>query len=67
VEGGPDCRPERHQPLPAGDRGLRRAPRLASMAGEKIDLYERALRDHRVYIETYGNDPEEIRTWKWPG
>jgi xylulose-5-phosphate/fructose-6-phosphate phosphoketolase len=46
---------------------LRRAPRLASMAGEKIDLYERALREHRVFIETYGNDPEEIRTWKWPG
>jgi xylulose-5-phosphate/fructose-6-phosphate phosphoketolase len=46
---------------------LRRSPRLASMAGEKIDFYERALRDHRTWIETYGNDPEEIRTWKWPG
>jgi xylulose-5-phosphate/fructose-6-phosphate phosphoketolase len=46
---------------------LRRSPRLASMAGEKIDLYERALRDHRIFIETYGNDPEEIRTWRWPG
>jgi xylulose-5-phosphate/fructose-6-phosphate phosphoketolase len=46
---------------------LRRSPRLASMAGEKIDFYERALRDHRTWIETYGNDPEEIRNWKWPG
>ncbi|HEV7518064.1 MAG TPA: phosphoketolase, partial [Thermoanaerobaculia bacterium] len=46
---------------------LRRSPRLASMAGEKIDTYERALRDHRIFIETYGNDPEEIRNWRWPG
>jgi hypothetical protein len=37
------------------------------MAGEKIDLYERALREHRTFIETYGNDPEEIWSWRWPG
>jgi xylulose-5-phosphate/fructose-6-phosphate phosphoketolase len=49
------------------NEALRRSPRLASLASDVIERYERALRDHRVFIETYGNDPEEIRTWKWPG
>ncbi len=49
------------------NEALRRSPRLASLASDVIERYERALRDHRDFIETYGNDPEEIRTWKWPG
>jgi xylulose-5-phosphate/fructose-6-phosphate phosphoketolase len=45
---------------------LRRAPRVASAASELIERYEQALADHRRFIEAYGNDPEEIRNWKWP-
>jgi len=45
---------------------LRRSPRVASAASELIERYERALADHRRFIEAYGNDPEEIRTWTWP-
>jgi xylulose-5-phosphate/fructose-6-phosphate phosphoketolase len=45
---------------------LRRAPSVASLAADLIERYERALADHRRFIEANGNDPEEIRTWKWP-
>ncbi|HVT61108.1 MAG TPA: phosphoketolase family protein [Thermoanaerobaculia bacterium] len=44
---------------------LRRSPRMASLAGELIDRYEYALREHRVHIETHGSDPEEIAAWRW--
>jgi len=44
---------------------LRRAPRIASIASDLIDGYEAALRDHRVYIERYGDDQPEIRDWSW--
>jgi len=45
---------------------LRRAPSVASLAADLIERYERALADHRRFIEANGNDPEEIRTWTWP-
>jgi xylulose-5-phosphate/fructose-6-phosphate phosphoketolase len=45
---------------------LHRAPSVASLAAELIERYDRALTDHRRFIEANGNDPEEIRTWKWP-
>jgi xylulose-5-phosphate/fructose-6-phosphate phosphoketolase len=44
---------------------LRRAPRVASLAGELIDRYERALGEHRTYIEVHGADPPEISDWRW--
>jgi xylulose-5-phosphate/fructose-6-phosphate phosphoketolase len=46
---------------------LRRAPRLASAAGEIIDVYTRALADHRRYIDEHGEDPKEITDWRWEG
>jgi xylulose-5-phosphate/fructose-6-phosphate phosphoketolase len=27
--------------------------------------YEGALRDHRAYIEQHGDDPPEVRDWRW--
>jgi xylulose-5-phosphate/fructose-6-phosphate phosphoketolase len=45
---------------------LRRAPRVASLAFDLIERYERSLADHRRFIEANGIDPEEIRDWKWP-
>jgi xylulose-5-phosphate/fructose-6-phosphate phosphoketolase len=44
---------------------LRRAPRVASLASEVIDRYERELGAHRVYIEAHGVDPPEIADWRW--
>jgi xylulose-5-phosphate/fructose-6-phosphate phosphoketolase len=44
---------------------LRRAPRVASLASDAIDAYERSLREHRTYIETHGDDPESISGWRW--
>ncbi len=44
---------------------LRRAPRVASLASEVIDRYQRALAEHRVYIESNGADPPAIADWRW--
>jgi xylulose-5-phosphate/fructose-6-phosphate phosphoketolase len=44
---------------------LRRAPRVASLASEVIDRYERALGEHRRFIEANGVDPPEIAGWRW--
>ncbi len=43
-----------------------RVPALsASAAYVKQELRDRLV-DHREYIEQYGEDPPEIRNWRWP-
>ncbi|MAG60808.1 phosphoketolase [archaeon] len=34
-------------------------------AQKKIISFEQKLRDHKKYILKYGEDPEEIKFWKW--
>ena len=44
-----------------------RVPRLATIgAHAKQSLRERLI-DHRQYIERWGDDPPEIRDWRWSG
>lgn len=35
------------------------------LAMEKISQYDYILRDHRRYIIEHGEDPENIKNWKW--
>jgi xylulose-5-phosphate/fructose-6-phosphate phosphoketolase len=40
-------------------------PRVAAKAEELIRIYERKLREHRLFIDTNGIDPPEITDWQW--
>jgi xylulose-5-phosphate/fructose-6-phosphate phosphoketolase len=42
-----------------------RVPRLAAVGAHAKQAFRDALIDHRRYIERYGDDPPEIRDWKW--
>lgn len=42
-----------------------RNPRVAAKATSLISELEYKLRDHRAYILSHGQDPEEITSWKW--
>jgi xylulose-5-phosphate/fructose-6-phosphate phosphoketolase len=44
---------------------LRRASRLRSVAGQLIDQYREQLAAHATYIQVHGDDPPEIRDWRW--
>jgi xylulose-5-phosphate/fructose-6-phosphate phosphoketolase len=42
-----------------------RVPKLGSMAAYARQLIRDRLIDHKQYIATFGDDPHEIRDWKW--
>lgn len=42
-----------------------RVPKLGSMAAYARQLIRDRLIEHKQYIATYGEDPSEIRDWKW--
>jgi xylulose-5-phosphate/fructose-6-phosphate phosphoketolase len=44
---------------------LKYVSRLRAPASEAIDLFERRLAEHRVYIREHLQDFPEIATWRW--
>jgi xylulose-5-phosphate/fructose-6-phosphate phosphoketolase len=34
-------------------------------AKKLIEKYQKKITDHKTYITTFGDDPEEILNWKW--
>jgi hypothetical protein len=48
-------------------RRPRRVPRLAAIGAYAKQRFHERLLEHRRYITTYGDDPPEIRDWKWTG
>jgi phosphoketolase len=38
---------------------------VAAKAEELIRIYERKLREHRLFIDANGIDPPEITDWQW--
>lgn len=34
-------------------------------SGKYINIFEQKLRDHEIYIQQYGKDPDDIENWKW--
>ena len=48
----------------AGDV-IDRVPRLLDRAGDLKQSLRDKIVQHKRYIETYGDDPQEIKDWKW--
>jgi xylulose-5-phosphate/fructose-6-phosphate phosphoketolase len=44
---------------------LKHAPRLRSQASDAIDMFNRKLYEHNVYIREHFQDLPEIRNWSW--
>ncbi|MEO6326955.1 MAG: phosphoketolase family protein, partial [Thermoanaerobaculia bacterium] len=44
-----------------------RVPHLATSAAYAKQMFRDRLTDHRAYIEEFGDDPPEIRDWRWTG
>jgi len=44
---------------------LKHAPRLRSQASDAIDMFNRKLYEHHVYIREHFQDLPEIRNWSW--
>jgi xylulose-5-phosphate/fructose-6-phosphate phosphoketolase len=42
-----------------------RVPRLTAIGAHAKQQFRDRLIDHRNYIERYGDDPPEIKNWKW--
>lgn len=40
-------------------------PKVAASAMEKISMFDYILRDHHRYIVEHGEDPDNIKNWKW--
>jgi xylulose-5-phosphate/fructose-6-phosphate phosphoketolase len=40
-------------------------PDVAASAMEKISMFDYTLRDHHRYIVEHGDDPDNIKHWKW--
>lgn len=40
-------------------------PAVETDAMEKVSQFDYILRDHRRYINEYGDDPDSIKKWKW--
>ena len=49
----------------AGDV-IDRVPRLGASKAYIKQLLRDKLIEHRIYIDTYGDDVPEIRDWQWP-
>jgi xylulose-5-phosphate/fructose-6-phosphate phosphoketolase len=47
--------------------GLERSPGFAVEAAPVIAKYRRKIVEHRTYVEKHGQDPREIRDWRWDG
>jgi len=48
---------------------IRRVPGLSEKDGadHAKEIFEDALKRHRVYVAEFGEDMPEVRDWKWPG
>jgi xylulose-5-phosphate/fructose-6-phosphate phosphoketolase len=48
---------------------IRRVPGLSEKDGadHAREIFEDALKRHRVYVADFGEDMPEVRDWKWPG
>jgi xylulose-5-phosphate/fructose-6-phosphate phosphoketolase len=44
-----------------------RVPRLADVGAYAKQAFRDRLIDHRAYVERWGDDPPEIRDWRWGG
>jgi xylulose-5-phosphate/fructose-6-phosphate phosphoketolase len=44
---------------------LKHVPRLRSQASDAIDMFNRKLYEHHVYIRQHFEDMPEIRNWSW--
>jgi xylulose-5-phosphate/fructose-6-phosphate phosphoketolase len=44
-----------------------RVPHLATLAAHAKQMFRDRLTDHRAYIQEFGDDPPEIRDWRWTG
>jgi xylulose-5-phosphate/fructose-6-phosphate phosphoketolase len=42
-----------------------RVPRLTTIGAHAKQAFRNRLIDHRLYIEQHGDDPAEIKDWKW--
>jgi xylulose-5-phosphate/fructose-6-phosphate phosphoketolase len=46
---------------------INRVPRLTEIGGYAKQAFRDKLIEHKQYIVQYGDDPPEIRDWRWPG
>jgi xylulose-5-phosphate/fructose-6-phosphate phosphoketolase len=49
------------------DEVINRVPNLGSVAAYAKQAFRDRLTDHQAYIRRFGDDPPEIRDWRWPG
>jgi xylulose-5-phosphate/fructose-6-phosphate phosphoketolase len=46
---------------------LERSPEFAVGAAPVIARYRQKIDEHRAYVTTHGEDPPEVRDWRWHG
>jgi xylulose-5-phosphate/fructose-6-phosphate phosphoketolase len=42
-----------------------RVPRLQATSGAARELLKNKLIEHKIYVQSHGEDMEEIRNWRW--